>query len=153
MKTFLAFATISLVLWPQLLLAQAAEMIELTREVVQTERKMIVSANMAFSDEESQQFWPVYNNYQSDIREVNDRRVELVRSYLEDYDTLNDEQAEKMIREFLAIEVDRLSLKRSYIRKFKKTLSQKKVLRFYQIDNKLDTIIDFDLARGIPLAR
>ena len=153
MKTSLAFATISLVLWPQLLFAQAAEVIELTREVVQTERKMIVSANMSFSDEESRQFWPVYNNYQSDIREVNDRRVELVRSYLEDYDTFSDEQAEKMIREFLAIEVDRLSLKRSYIRKFRKTLSQKKVLRFYQIDNKLDAIIDFDLARGVPLAR
>ncbi len=153
MKTLLAFATLSFVLWPQLLFAQITEAIELTREVVQTERKVIVSGNMGFTEEEGRQFWPVYNDYRSEMREVNDRRVQLVRNYLENYETFSEKQAEEMVRDFLDIEMDRLSLKRSYIRKFKKTLPQKKVLRFYQVDNKLDSIIDFDLARGIPLAR
>ena len=152
MKTPLALAA-ALAFLPGLAPAQVTQTIELTREVVQTERKMIVANNMELSEEESARFWAVYNDYQQDIREVNDRRVKLVRSYIESYQTLNDAQAEEMLREFLDIETDRLSIKRSYIRKFRKALSKKKVLRFYQVDNKLDAIIDFDLAQGIPLAR
>jgi hypothetical protein len=153
MKMSLVFATFSLVLWPQLLSAQTAEIVELSREVIQTERKMIVSGNMSFTDEEGRRFWPVYDNYDSEMREVNDRLVQLVRTYIEEYETMNDKQADGILREFLDIKADRISLKRSYLRRFKRTLPKRKLLRFYQLDNKLDSIIDFDLARGVPLAR
>jgi hypothetical protein len=153
MRMPLVFATISLVLWPQLLFAQTAEIIELSREVIQTERKTIVSGNMNFTDEEGQRFWPVYDNYDSEMREVNHRLVQLVRTYIEKYETMNDKQAEAILREFLDIKTDRVSLKRSYMKQFKRALPQRKLLRFYQLDHKLDSIIDFDLARGVPLAR
>jgi hypothetical protein len=48
---------------------------------------------------------------------------------------------------------DENKLKRKYVKRFMKVLPAKKVLRYYQIENKLDTIINMDLAATIPLAR
>ena len=55
----------------------------------------------------------------------------------------------------LAINIDKaeLQVKESFLPKFKEVLSSKMVARFYQIENKLDTIIDFGIATEIPLVR
>jgi hypothetical protein len=132
---------------------QTATQLELTREVVQTERKALVAANLELGEKDADAFWPVYNKYQEKLREVNDRRARLVQRFLQDYEVLTEDQARAMINEWLSIQKDRVGLKRSYARRFRKVLGAKRALRFYQIDNKLDAIIDIELAAAIPLAR
>jgi hypothetical protein len=67
--------------------------------------------------------------------------------------TLNDEQALALLDEYMSFQEKRVKVRKSYMKKFGKVLSGKQVTRFYQIDNKIDTLIDFDLARAIPLVR
>jgi hypothetical protein len=133
--------------------AQTVTQVELSRDVIQTERKAIVAANLTLSDSEAEAFWPLYNKYQDDIREVNDRRGRLIEDFLSHYDAMTEEQARATIDEFLSIEKRRLDVKQSHAKKFRKVLGARTALRFFQIDNKLDSIVDYDLARAIPLAR
>ena len=51
----------------------------------------------------------------------------------------------------LEFQQERVKVRKSFIRKFKKVLSGKRLTRFYQIDGKIDTMIDFDIARTVPL--
>lgn len=127
--------------------------IELTREMVQTERKAIVAANMVLSEAESRNFWPVYNDYVAEVRKVNDRRARLIVNYARAYENLTETQAEAFLKESIDIDKAELKVKESFLPKFKEVLTSKRVARFYQIENKLDTIIDFGIASEIPLVR
>jgi hypothetical protein len=148
--------------------------VELIRSVVQTERKAVVAKNMQLTEAESEAFWPVYNEYEQAMRKVNaesegfwpvyneyeqamrkvnTKRVEVLRRLAAEYQTLTDEQAEALLKASFDFQQERVKVRRSFTKKFGKVLTGKRVARFYQIDGKIDSIIDFDIARTIPLVR
>jgi hypothetical protein len=149
--TVVCLALLAVAMTIPLMAQSQADEIELTREMVQTERKAIVAENMQFSEAESRNFWPVYNEYVAEVRKVNDRRARLIVDYARAYENLTETQAEAFLKEAIEIDKAELKVKESFLPKFKKVLTSKRVARFYQIENKLDTIIDFGIASEIPL--
>lgn len=129
------------------------DVMEMTREVIRAERKALVAANMELNDAQSRMFWPVYNDYQDETRKISDRRLKLLQSYAYAYENLTETQAEAFLKESMEIQQAKLELQRSFVPKFREVLSPKMVARFFQIDHKLDTIIEYDLAAEIPLVR
>ena len=125
--------------------------IELTRSIIQTQRQAIVTAAMQLTDEESQSFWPLYREYREGMRKVDDRSVRLITGYSENYDSMSDEFAQAMVKEFMAIRQAELDVTRKYMKRFQKILPAQKVARFFQLENKLDAVIDYELASEIPL--
>ena len=85
------------------------------------------------------------------MRKVDDRSVTLINDYAESFDTMTEEFAEDMIREFMSIRQAELDVTRKYLKRFQKILPPNKVARFFQLENKLDAVIDFELASEIPL--
>jgi hypothetical protein len=133
------------------LVGQAADAIELTRTLIQAERQAIVSSTMALSDAEGALFWPVYRQYRGELAQVGDRWLKLVKTYAENYENLSDELAEHILAEHFKIEQAALEVKVKYIPRFREALSSVKLARFYQIENKLDAVVDYDIAEAIPL--
>jgi hypothetical protein len=132
---------------------QAAEEMRLTREAIHTERQTLVTHAMDLTPSEMQRFWPLYRQYRLAASKVGDRIVTLITTYADNYQSLTDKAADKLLTEFVRIEAERARLKAQYLPKFKKVLPPKKVARFYQIENKLDIAILAELAEAIPLAR
>ena len=133
--------------------AQVAEEIRLTREKINNERQALVTRGMDLTPGEMQRFWPLYREYRLAASKVGDRSVTLITTYADNYQNLTDTVANKLLSEFVRIEEDRARLKAQYLPKFKKVLPPRKVVRFYQIENKLDTALLADMAEAIPLAR
>ena len=129
----------------------ATDELEMVRVVIQAERKAVVATNMNLSDAESEAFWPVYNEFEIAVRAVNDKRVKVLTQLARDFETLTDEQAVDLLEEHFKFQQERVKVRKSYMKKFKKVLSGKQLTRFYQIDGKIDTMIDFDIARAVPL--
>lgn len=127
--------------------------IALTRAMVQLGRDAIVDMNMQLNTQDSNKFQPVYNDYRAAIEKVNNRRVKLITDYADSYNSgnLSDEEASRLLNEFLAIEKARLKVKKKYVARFKKVLPPKQVALFFQVDNKLDVIVNMEMARSIPL--
>jgi hypothetical protein len=134
---------------------QVREDLGLTSDVIQVKRKAIVALNLQLTDSESQAFWPVYDEYWAERKKLSDRAVALISDYAKHYvyESLTNEKAEEMIREFLAIQKDRVKLKEKYVKKFKKAIPETKLLRYFQIENKLDLIVDSEVSAQIPLSR
>ena len=126
---------------------------ELTRSVIQAKKKMIVAANVELTEAESQGFWPVYNDYQNEMRKNNDRLLAVIEDFAANYEMMTDEKAKALLEEAIAIETDELALKNSYLPKFAKVLPAKKLAQYYQVENKLKAIIDYDIASAIPLVK
>jgi len=105
------------------------------------------------TDEEATAFWPVYKEYRAAIAKVNDRLVKVITDYAAERDTLTDAQAKKLLADNFAYEQDLVKTRKKYASRFEKAIPTVKVARFYQIENKLDTINKLVMAVQIPLAR
>lgn len=127
--------------------------IELTRAVIQIKRQAFVTRAMDLKEAEAQAFWPLYRDYRTEMFKVNDRYVTALGTYLDNYDNLSDQLADKLLNEYLSIEKARLDVKAKYVPRFRKVMPSKKVARFFQVDNKLDVLINAELASEIPLVR
>lgn len=130
---------------------QERDAIEVIRSQIATDRQALVAENMQLSEAESEKFWPVYRDFQYGRAPLIDRRLENIKAFRDNYATMTDEQARNIVDSVVEYEDDMLKLQRRYIKEFRKVLPERKVMRYLQIERKLDAVIDFDLARVIPL--
>ncbi|HKP30301.1 MAG TPA: hypothetical protein VJU15_12895 [Gemmatimonadales bacterium] len=130
---------------------QPANNMDLVREKVKADKKLVVAEAMALTETESKAFWPVYDAYQGDIGKINQRTVKLIQDYAASYKTMTDPVAGKLLDEAIAIERDRAALFATYRPKFSAVLPATKVARYYQIENKIRAAINYDLAANIPI--
>ena len=107
--------------------------------------------SLAASYDEAAKFWPVYDRYQKEINVVGDRLVGVIQDYSANFSNLSDDKATKLVDDYLTVEADRVKVKRAYVEEFGKALPGRKVARFYQIENKMDAVIRYDLAATIPV--
>jgi len=126
--------------------------IQLTRQVIQSERQAIITQAMALTPEESDQFWPVYRDWRAKVAGLGDREVKLISDFAGKYETLSDEDAKAIIDEWISIEDQHRKLVKQYVKRLRKVLPEKKVMRFMQLENKMDAVVEYELAGSIPLA-
>ncbi|TDJ58102.1 MAG: hypothetical protein E2O41_06665 [Nitrospina sp.] len=129
--------------------------IELTRAIIKVQKKQLIAKNMNFTPSEKEKFWKLYREYQDQLDFINGRRVKLITDFADALKnkSLSDEKALKILNGSLHNKRLRLSTKQSFVDKFQEILPGKKVARFFQLENKLDAIINFELARQIPLVQ
>jgi NifU-like protein involved in Fe-S cluster formation len=128
-----------------------ANNMDLVREKIKADKKLVVAEAMALTEAESKAFWPVYDAYQGDISKINQRTVKLIQDYAASYKAMTDPVAGKLLDEAIAIEKDRAALFATYRPKFSAVLPATKVARYYQIENKIRAAINYDLAASIPI--
>jgi hypothetical protein len=121
------------------------------RERIKTEKKAIVLANLGLTEDEAKKFDPVYEAYQKDLTGLADRMLKVIDEFGKNFDAMDDKTAKKLIEENVAIEADRAKLMKQYLPKFAKVVPQKKVARYYQIENKLRAVVMAEMADVIPL--
>lgn len=146
-----AVATVALLLVPAHA-QQERDIIELIKSQLATNRQALVAENLKLSQTESEIFWPLYREFQAKREPLINRRIDLLREFRDNFDGLTDDQAAELIDGWLALDGDIVKLRRQYVQKFRKALPEKLTLRYFQIENKLDTIINYDLAQVVPLA-
>jgi hypothetical protein len=130
-----------------------ADNMELVREKLRADKKLLVAEGMGLTETEAKSFWPVYDSYHKDLGKLFDRKIKLIQDYAKKYETMSDEVAKSLLAEYMAIEGEYLKLRQSFLPEFRKVLSEKRVVRYYQIENKIKAIMDYDLARQIPLMK
>jgi hypothetical protein len=127
--------------------------IALTRASIQLRRQAIITSVMDLSEKEAEAFWPLYRDYRVEMAKVGDRISKLLVQYSEQYDTLTDEQAVRLMNDWLDIEKAKTSVKSKFVPRFRKILPARKVMRFFQADNKLDAVLNAQFVAVVPLAR
>ncbi len=132
-----------------------ADNMQILRDKIKADKKLVVATNMELTESEAKAFWPIYDDYQKDLQKINRRIVNVLDSYASDAraKTLTDDKAKKLINEALAIEQAEANLKSTYAPKLSKVLPVKKVARYLQIENKIRAVVKYDLAQGVPLVQ
>lgn len=134
--------------------AAAESTMDILREKIAADKKLLVAANMGLTEAEGVDFWPIYEDYQRDLVAINQRLAALVDEYATELFTysLTDEQAGAHIREMLAIEQAELDMKKTYLPALEGALPMTKVARYLQLETKIRAVLKYELAEGVPLA-
>jgi len=126
---------------------------EILKQKLKADKKLIVAGNMDLSEADAKKFWPVYDAYQKDLEQVNQKLGQTIKEYAEAFNKgpVQDNTAKKLLSEALSLEEQETKLKRTYAEKLEKVLPYSKVARYIQIETKIRSLIKMELAQQIPL--
>jgi hypothetical protein len=125
--------------------------IQILREDVRSDRKAITAANMDLTADEATKFWPIYDQYVQETTKVNDTRVALIKDYAANYNNITDQLAQQYMKKAADIQQQLIQLREKYVPMFEKVVSPKKTAQWYQIDRRLDLLIELQLASLVPI--
>ncbi|MCO6427340.1 hypothetical protein [Nitrosomonas communis] len=128
---------------------------EILREKIAADKKLVVASNMNLTEEEAKAFWPVYDTYQKELYQINQRLAKVIDDYATAFNkgAVLNETATRLIDEVIAIEMAEANLKRTYVPKLSAVLPGAKVARYLQIESKIRAIVRYELADAIPLVQ
>ena len=129
------------------------EDIVLLRQDLRAKKMQVVGQNMSLSDAEAQKFWPIYNHYVKDLQEVNNQKYDLLKQYAHMWSTMTDQDAMIYVRHWLEVDEEVQALRVKYVPVVYQVLPGKKAATFFQLDRRLNMIIDLQLFSQIPLAK
>src|SRR5512135_2317399 len=130
-----------------------ADNMQILKDKVKADKKLLVATNMDLTEAEAKAFWPIYDAYQKDLEALNQRTVAMIKSYADAWNanSVDNEKAKKLTSDFLSIQSDEVKMMQSYVPKLNKAVSAIKVARYLQIESKIRTIIKYELTSQVPL--
>jgi hypothetical protein len=125
--------------------------IEMLRADIRAQRKQIVAQNMNLTADEATKFWPIFEQYRKEAIKPNDERWAVIKDYAANHNTLTDAQAYNYIKRLAAVDEELIGLRLRYVAVFEKVISPKETALWYQIDRRIDLLINLQLSSQIPM--
>jgi len=126
--------------------------VRITRGLLAAERQAIVGQNLSLTPEQAQKFWPLYLQYRGELMRFGDRGIQLLDTFSRSGEALDDTTAQGLLKEWLFVKQQEWELKARWRARFERAIPPSKLLRFYQIENKIDSSIAAEISSAIPLA-
>ncbi len=120
---------------------------------IQADKAAVVLKSLELTDPEARAFTPIYDEYQKERKEIAQRQIAELNKFASNYGSMTDKAAGEILKNWFKIQEDKNDLVKKYAKKFEHVLPKTKVLRFVQVENKLETVVDLQAARVIPLAK
>lgn len=140
------------VLMSSVLFAQTADTyLELLRSDLKTQKKAVVAEAMNFNELQAEKFWPLYREFEFESAKLGDVQVGIIKEYAANFDSLTDEKADELLLKSYDLDEDKLDLRKKYYKKVKEQLGAKQAGKFMQVVNRLNMLIDIQIAAELPL--
>lgn len=133
--------------------AQLDQDVQLLRQDIRSKKKQMVAANLQLTDAEATKFWPVYDQYTAELVKINDEKYAVIKAYADAWGNMTDAQALDLTNRALGVEQNVTQLRIKYVPIFNKVIPGTKVATFFQIERRLQAVIDLQLASQIPLVQ
>jgi uncharacterized membrane-anchored protein YhcB (DUF1043 family) len=156
MRVTMAFAILGMAMAmvvPGICQEKQSDNMQIVIEKIRADKKLLVAENMQLTEAEAKAFWPVYDQYQDELFLLRTRTAKLIKDYTDAYEKMSNDTAKKLLDELMTIETLGPKLRQAYLPKFRKALPETKVVRYYQIENKINAALMYELAANIPLIK
>ena len=139
--------------WPAMAAAQEkpAENMQFVIEKIRADKQLFVAENMNLTEAEAERFWPVYARYQDELFLLRARTLALIDAYAKSFEQMDNDKAAVLLDELMSIEALGPKLRLAFLPEFQKALPNIKVIRYYQIENKINAALMYQIAAKIPL--
>jgi hypothetical protein len=127
--------------------------VNLLRQDLRSKKKQLIAANLTLTDAESTKFWPVYDQFSAEMTQLGDQKLALIKEYAQNFGSLTDAQALSLINRSLALDEAVSQLRIKYVPIVNKVLPGTKTATFFQMERRVGTLIDLQIASLIPLVQ
>jgi hypothetical protein len=125
--------------------------ISMLRKDLRSQRKQLIAANMNLTGDEAEKFWPIYDQYVGELVQINNAKYDLIKQYVQNSGNLTADQADGSVKKWLGVDESVAQLRMKYFPTFRKVLSAQNTALFYQLDRRVQLMIDLQLASQLPL--
>ncbi|HVU25432.1 MAG TPA: hypothetical protein VHE13_14995 [Opitutus sp.] len=123
----------------------------LMRADINNRKTRVIAQNLPLTSDEAAKFWPLQREFEIDLNRLNDRKIALLDRYAASYGAIGDRDARELVRQRLDLEEQVVALKRAWFEKFTRVLPATTVMRFFQIENRLELALDLQVHDAVPL--
>ena len=127
--------------------------VQLLRSDIRSAKKQIIAENMKLTDAQAGKFWPVYDAYTQETTKLGDASYALVKEYAQNYENTTDAQADSLVEKMATLDVQIATLRQEWIPKFRQVLTGKQTALFFQLDRRINLLLDLQFAANIPLVK
>ena len=124
---------------------------ELMRSDIRTMKASLIADRMKFTDQEAAAFWPVYRQYETDLAAINDKKVSIMKDYVNHHQSLNDKQAKQLAEDVFDVDQKTLDLRTKCFGALEKVLPGKTIVRWLQLERRLQLLVDAQLSKDLPV--
>jgi len=125
--------------------------IELLRSDLNTQKRQIVNETMQLDDKQARIFWPIYNQYEADLDKLGNEKLAIIQEYATNFLTMTNEKADELAQQVMALDDQKMALRRKYYDLMKKSLPAILVVRFFQVENQIQLLVDLQIASNLPI--
>jgi hypothetical protein len=125
--------------------------IRLLRTDLKAKRQQIVKEAMQLNDQQAAAFWPLYQSYAAEQAALGDEKLAIINDYAKNFLTMNDEKADQMAQRVIALDDQRMNLRKKYYELMKKALPTVLVVRFFQVEGQIQLLVDLQIASNLPI--
>jgi hypothetical protein len=125
--------------------------IELLRTDLNAQRRQIINETMQLDDKQARIFWPIYNDYEANLDKLGDEKLAIVQEYATNFLTMTNEKADELAQRVMTLDDQRMALRRKYYDLMKKSLPAILVVRFFQVENQIQLLVDLKIASNLPI--
>jgi hypothetical protein len=127
--------------------------VKLLRQDLRSQKKQLIAANLTLTDAESTKFWPVYDQFSAEMSTLGDQKLALIKEYAKGFGSLTDAQAQSLLNRSLALDDAATQLRIKYVPIINKVMPGTKTATFFQMERRISTLIDLQVASQIPLVQ
>lgn len=119
--------------------------------MLKSQKKEVIAKNMVLTEKEQKEFWPLFEEYQNELRTMDERALKLVMEYIAASGSMTEQKANEFLEALLNGDKEKAALKRAYVQKFRKVLPPKKTIRYFFLESKLDSVKRLEVFAALPL--
>jgi hypothetical protein len=127
--------------------------LSLLRQDLRSKRKQLVAANLKLTDAEATKFWPIYDQYVTELIAINDKKFGLIQQYADNWGKLTNDQSLSFIRQWLDSDIETAQLRQKYVPIVSKVLDGKKTATFFQMDRRIAMMMELQVSSQMPLVQ
>jgi len=127
--------------------------LSLLRKDLRSKRKQLITANLKLTDTEAAKFWPVYDQYVTELIAINDKKFGLIQNYADNWGIMTNEQSLLFSRQWLDMDIQTAQLRQKYVPIVSKVLDGKKTSTFFQLDRRIAMMMELQVASQMPLVQ
>jgi hypothetical protein len=127
--------------------------IQMLRQDIRSKKKQTIAANLQLTDADATKFWPIYDQYTEELVKINNEKYAVIKEYADAWGNLKDDQAMSLINRALAVDEKVAQLRIKYVPIFGKVVPGSKVATFFQIERRVQALVDLQLSAQLPLVQ
>ena len=127
--------------------------LNLLRQNLRSQRKQLIAANLKLTEAEATKFWPIYDQYTTELIAINDKKFALIQDYADNWGKLTNEQSLMFARQWLDSDIATAQLRQKYVPIVAKVLEGRKTATFFQLDRRIAMMMELQVSSQMPLVQ